>query len=354
MKKLLTVIACASLVCGSAAAESPTVSISFSNELGSDVVNITKNKTVFAGFYDEAKTDIVSEKVDAGIDAKFVMTTDENGKPGSLSWNSEDSDWYLTFRPVQAASLGFSTDFFMEGSYLVIEDKNISGGRLGSDGFTAAFTGVKNLIIAATVPFGYDSENNRNWFTTTYTEADGTETTRYLNAGFGASYTFDDKGSVGAVIHDVANNRTRGFGVYGSAHPAEGVAVYAGYAFNDTEGLCDVADTEGADDSLVNASVSFKKSAFGCSADYITTVKDDALFYAAADFSYDVTDKITVELGGTVHAAYRSTADGMYVVKPAVTYTPGEIGEFKVESDIAFTGKEFDSIKFPVYWKYSF
>ncbi|HAH61706.1 MAG TPA: hypothetical protein DCL73_06370 [Treponema sp.] len=352
MKKIIAAaLACAALVGGSAAsAEESTETnnsvITFSNELGSDVVNITKDKTTFAGFYDEVTADITSEKVDAGIDATLRLGVDEDGKPDSFSWSGDDFDWYLTFRPIQTVSLGFSTDFPAAGSYLAVEDDNIAGGKLGSDGFTAAFTGVPGLMLAATVPFSSDTDGGYNWFKHTETDDDGDETTTYLNFGFGAEYSFADKGTLAAVVHNPVNTDSFGYGVYGSLTPVEGLAVYGGYAYRDEDGICDVAG-----DNLFNASVSYTKDAFGCAADYVSTDTD---FYTGVNVSYNVTETINVALGGTVNAEYDDASSGTYVLKPAVTYTPGEIGEFYAEADFSFVDEDFDSVCFPVYWKYSF
>jgi hypothetical protein len=352
MKKIIAAaFVCAVLAGGSAvsaeeATETKNSVITFSNEFGSDVVNVTKNKTAFAGFYDKVTTDITSERVDAGVDATLVHGVDEDGKPDSFSWSGEDFDWYVTLRPVGMISLGFSTDFPAAGSYLVVEDDNIAGGKLGSDGFTVAFTGVPGLMLAATIPFTSDADGGYNRFKYTDTDDDGTDVTTYLNFGFGAEYCFGDKGALAAVVHNPVNSDSFGFGVYGSLTPVDGFELYGGYAFRDEDGICDVAG-----DNLFNASVLYTKDAFGCAADYVTT---DADFYGAVDVSYTVTEPIAVSLGGTVNASYDDVSAGTYVLKPAVTYTPGTLGEFKVEADISFTDEDFDSVCFPVYWKYSF
>jgi hypothetical protein len=352
MKKIImAALACAVLTGGYAAsaeesAETDNSVITFSNELGSDVANITKGKTVFAGFYDEVTADVTSERIDAGVDATLRLAVDEDGKPESFSWRGDGFDWYLTFRPIQVISFGFSTDFPAAGSYLAVEDDNIAGGKLGSDGFTAAFTGVPGLMLAATIPFTSDTDAGCNWFKHTETNDDGDETTAYLNFGFGAEYSFADKGTLAAVVHDPVNTGSFGYGVYGSLTPADGLALYGGYAYRDEDGICGVAG-----DNLFNASVSYTKEAFGCAADYVSAGTD---FYTGVNFSYNATETVNVALGGTINAAYDDASSGTYVLKPAVTCTPGEFGEFYAEVDFSFVDKDLDSVCFPVYWKYSF
>ena len=97
MKIKIVSLVCAAFIAGSTVfAEESTQPknsvITFSNELGSDVVNVTKDKTTFAGFYDEVITDITSEKVDAGIDAALTLSADDDGIPDSFSWSGEDFD----------------------------------------------------------------------------------------------------------------------------------------------------------------------------------------------------------------------------------------------------------------------
>jgi hypothetical protein len=351
MKKIVTAaLACAVLAGGSAAfAEESTKTINhaltFINKFGSDVVNITKDGTAFAGLYNEVTAVITSEKIDAGIDATLRLAADGTGAPESLNWSSEDFDWYATFRPVRTISLGFSTDFFAPGSYLAVEDDNISGGKLGSDGFTAAFTGVSGLMLAATIPFASDADGGYNWFRHTGTDESGTETTSYLNFGFGAQYDFGRKGSVAVVVRDPANSGSFGYGVYASLTPVDGFGLYAGYASRDEDGICGVAG-----DNLYNASVSFTKCLLGCAADYVTTYSG---FYAGVNFTCGITDAVSLALGGTVNALYSDAAAGTYVLKPAVTCTPGAVGEFNAEADFSFSNQALDSVTFPVYWKYS-
>jgi hypothetical protein len=90
MKEKIVSLVCAAFIAGSTVfAEESTQQknsvITFSNELGSDVVNVTKDKTTFAGFYDKVITDVTSEKVDAtyldfGFGAEYTF-----GNRGTLA-----------------------------------------------------------------------------------------------------------------------------------------------------------------------------------------------------------------------------------------------------------------------------
>jgi hypothetical protein len=166
-------------------------------------------------------------------------------------------------------------------------------------------------------------------------------------AGFGAEYALDNIGSVGVVVHNVANIDERGVGVYASFSGIPGVNLYTGYAYNDQDGICDVGG-----DNLINASVSVEKDSFNCAADYVTNGDDD--FYAALTAEYNAAEAISVSVTGTAHTTYNRIGDGSYCLKPAVTYTHNTLGAFCFETDVTFTGEGFDSLCFPVYWKYSF
>lgn len=327
-------------------------SVSFENELGSDVVNVTKDgdttKSTFAGFYNETVIDFESEKVTAGIDAKFQMNVDSDGNPESFAWVKEDFDWYATFSPISVLTLGLSDDIFMDGSYLIIEDDNVAGGKLGSDGVSVSVTAIPNLTIAATVPFGFDSDSEVNYFSNSDT---------YFNFGFGAEYDFE-KGKIGAVMHNPCNTEVSGFGIYGSFTGVENLSVNAGFAYRDADTLLFVTDNEDyvaekeGDNYTVNASASYGIASFIFAADYVTTFNQN--FYGAAQVGYNIIEPLTVSVTGTTFTTYDEFSKGTFCLKPAVVYVNEKLGEFSVEADITFVDGEFSSLTFPVYWKYSF
>ncbi|MGN0728843.1 hypothetical protein [Treponema sp.] len=360
MKKSLVLgaVLSAAVICGTAFAQEGEAdngfSVTFSNELGSDVVNITEDDTTFAGMYNELTAEMYSERVDVGVRAKFYLTTDEDGKPEAISLRDEDDeidfDWFAAFRPVDMITLGLSTDFFTAGSYLVIEDDNLSKGALGSDGFTVAFTGIEGLTLAATVPFGFDETN---WIDEDITDDDGKTETRHFNIGFGAEYMFRDVISLGATFKDVCNSDDFTFGVYAGIFPVEGLSIFAGYTTEDDDGLCDVSG-----DNLVNVSVLYEADSFSLAADYLTS---DKMFYAAAKAAVSVKEIVEVSATGTLNAFYdkddaeeAEAPEQLWCIKPAITFFPNERNEICIEADFAFTNDDFDSICFPVYWKYYF
>jgi len=350
--KSTAVILCSILVSCAAVYADDAIKIESYNKIGSDIVKITDDSSAFAGMYDRFVTDITSDRVDAGIDAKMQLTTNEWGRPDAISLNKDKWDWYAAFRPVRDVTLGFSTNYWLAGSYLVIEDDNIAGGKMGSDGFTAAYSGIPGLTLAVTAPFGFDEESDGP---DKFDDKDA-EPEKYFTAGIGGEYNFKDKVFLGVTVHDAANDDTRGWGVYGSFVPSDSFVLYAGYGYRDKEGLCDVSGN-----NLVNASFKFTPGVFLFEGDYITNINGDKgnaadcdIFYAAADIGYNVTDEVLIEAGGTVHAEYGNADKGKYVLKPALIYTHKTLGEFKVEADITWIDQNFDNMCFPLYWKYSF
>jgi len=339
-KKIITVLAVTSTCVFSSFSNENSSSFTFSNEIGSDIVNVSKDSSTFTGAYNEVKAEFSSEKIDAGIDAKIVFAVDEDGLPQSLLFSDEDFDWYTVFRPINEFSIGFSADTFATGSYLFVEDDNIASGNLGSDGITFSFNGVENLTLAVTVPF---SEIEANFFSTTDSETD--EKTLF-NFGIGAEYNFFDKATIAATLKNPLNSDSLGFGFYASVTPLDGLQILAGYSSNEEEGLCDVAGK-----NLFNASIAFENDNFAAAFDYITTDTD---FYSGILFGMNATEKIAVELGGTLNSSYKDNSNLQYVIKPALIYTVENLGEFKAEVDIGFNDSGFESVCFPVYWCYSF
>lgn len=338
-KKIVTVVAVTLACVFSAFTNENTPSLTFSNEIGSDIVNVSKDSSTFAGAYNEVKAEFSSEKVDAGIDAKIVLATDEDGLPQSLLFSSEDFDWYTVFRPINGFSVGFSADTFATGSYLFVEDDNIASGNLGSDGVTFSFDGIENLTLAVTVPF---SETEANFFSKTDSETD--EKTLF-NFGLGAEYNLFDKATIAATLKNPLNSDSLGFGFYASVTPLDGLQIFAGYSSNEEEGLCDVAGK-----NLFNASIVYENDLFAVGFDYITTDSD---FYSGILFGMNATDNIAAELGVTLNSSYKDNSNIKYVFKPAVSYTVENLGEFKAEVDIGFNDSGFESVCFPVYWSYS-
>lgn len=343
MKKLIYSLSFMFLfVCNSLIANESEVSLSFSNEIGSDVLVISNDDAVFPGVTNETIFELTSEKIDAGIDVVFELITDEDGKPDVLSFT--DFDWFLTFRPVDSLSLNLHKDLFANGSYLVVEDDNIASGNMGSDGFSVGFTGIPNLLLVSTIPL------EDNFFSTSYMNDDGKEEDYYFNIGFGAEYFLFDKLSLSTTVKNIFNNDFTSFGFYVGFSPIEELSIYGGYSYND-EGFRSVYG-----DNIFNASFIYENDSFTFGADYVTSSDN---YYTGVSFGFALTDEISLGINATLDSVYKldDMPDGekfLFCINPNACFIINENNEIGVETVFNFTDDGFADISFPVYWNYSF
>lgn len=322
--------------------------VSASNELGSDLVYITDGDNKFAGIYDEIIIDVTSERVDAGLDviAWYDNNGGKDGDSGRLFYSKEDFDWYAVLRPINDLNIGFSADNWLTGSYMFVEDDNVSGQKMGSDGLSFLYTGLPNLCIGVTAPFDLDENNNFDEF----------------KFGFGAEYILSEAIVLGAAINDVSHDE-RIISFSAGFFPISGLEVYAGYSYQDFEGLCDVWGTH-----LLNASLIYSFDRFAVGADFLTnfgTGDDDDTaksksgvseydFYGALYGEYRIVDPILIYLTLADTAVFNRVGDGRFVVNPGVEYDTGRIGAFSVEVKLEYVEGKFSKVCFPVAWVYEF
>lgn len=343
MKKLIYTLSFLSLfLCNNLVAQENNYSLSFSNEVGSDVIIISDENAIFPGIVNETIAEFTSEKVDVGIDAVFELVTDEDGKPESISYT--DFDWFLTFRPFASLSLNLHKDLFTTGSYLVVEDDNISSGNMGSDGFSVGFTGIPNLTLVSAIPL------DSNSFSKTYLNEEGKEEDYYFNIGFGAEYLLFENLALGATVKNIFNTDFISFGFYVGFSPIENLSIFGGYSYND-EGFRSVLG-----DNIFNASVVYEKEKITLAADYVTSNDN---YYSAVGFGFVMTDKVSLGINVTLDGVYNSdeALDGekfLLGVNPNATFLINEKNEIGVETVFNFTDEGFADVSFPVYWNYSF
>lgn len=352
MKKLITLVLCSALLSGFAFGQEETdFSLEFSNELGTEIVEITDDDSTFPGFYDFMKVGFDSEKVWAGVEAKGCFTTDSNGDPYSLSYNIDKFDWWIGFRPLNILELSYSENYSTDGAYLPVEDDYLVNGCLGSDGFTVAVKPIENLMLSVTAPFGLDDENIFKFEQADDEEdPDSDTTTKYFNFGFGAEYALNEKLKFSTTLKNVCNSDDIGFGVFAFASPVEGLALNCGYAYR-SEGLCDV---EG--DNLYLFAAQYSNDKLAVAADFLSS--HDGL-YTAADFCFNVTDLLTPGAQFTLNKVFDEDDydDGEkwnLVMKPYLVLNINENNEVKIEVDISVSDDGYESTTFPVYWKYYF
>lgn len=160
---------------------------SFSNEVSSDLVTITKaddTEKDFAGISEKAEFEFKSEKVDAGVMVEF--TIDDYGADEGYGFKWTDYNYYIEFRPIHEITLAWHDDIYTTASYLPVWDDNVSTGNFGSDGFTVVTRPYPGLRIAATIPFQFENDGPN---TINFLNGDSDSGEDDFNFGFGFDYT---------------------------------------------------------------------------------------------------------------------------------------------------------------------
>lgn len=323
MKKFLATILTAAILTASVCAE---VTFSAYNKLSSEVVGITLGDnpaTSFAGFQNKASASFLSDKVDAGITASCFLNSDDTAF-GLLGYKL--NDWYIEFRPFSILTVGFHDTINTPGSYLPIEDDNLSAGNLGSD-LVLVLRPITGLRIAAGADFN------------SYFNSDAVKP--YLN--FGVDYAYSDIGAVGVTFRNVLNSFE--CGAFVSFKKVDGLTVNLGYSYNN-------AGIESVAGNLLSLGLSYEKGAFGLYSDVVTNFKGaGADLYAGLCGSYSVTDKVSLSLTGTVVTGFDEGDDSVYLIEPDFAYTTGA---HKFSAGVKTVIADTCTISFPVYWKYTF
>ena len=95
-----------------------------------------ENEKDFPVLKDKMSVEYKSEHVDAGITA-VVGLDDFDGK--NFGIDGYIDDWYVEYRLIQPITLALHDNIYMDGSALPVYDDNVSGGNIGSDGFTVVY-----------------------------------------------------------------------------------------------------------------------------------------------------------------------------------------------------------------------
>lgn len=335
-KKLFAVVAAAA-VAGSAFAD---VELSFSNEVSSDIVNVTIPKdgdssASFAGITETASVEVTSDRVDAGLEVSFSFNVNDDDaladSKGNSKWANlagyEIDDYYIEFRPVDILTLGFHDSIFTPGSYLPVEDDNLGNGNLGSD-FVLCLRPIEGLRATAGIDFV-------SYF--------GHEDFDAAKLNFGIDYT-TDAFSAGAALRDVINNF--GFGVFGALTAVDGLNLTAGFAYND-----EFADVAG---NLLSVGASYDiTDSLSAALDFVTNFGDDGNdMYVGASCAFGATDALELSLAGTFKNDFDADDSSVISVEPGVTYTVGN-HEFGFAVSLEFANDE-TALAFPISWTYSF
>lgn len=264
----------------------------FTNEIGSDVVNVTGNahndyidsnyRSEFAGIYDKITVKYNSEKLSFELAPKFGikdvnenyyskntsngalghgsnvsynrLRADANGTLNSddLAFNYWGFDWGLRFTPFDIVDFYLNDGPDIIGSRLPARGKNWGASSLGSDGFAIVMKPIDSLRISGAIPFGFTFASDPNFLNAEVEDSWVSELTtnsRASNYKFrvdvGADYSLGMFG-VGAKVNNLINAGARQYGVYAGANAG---ALTANLGFNYAEDYQNFLDA--FDDGLI-------------------------------------------------------------------------------------------------------
>jgi hypothetical protein len=337
MKKIASLLAALIVLCSFVFAEGES-SLSFYNKVKSSIVDIADGEASFSGIKEEVDVEYLSNSLDFWVNAtaKGSVISDLNSKAedykyfGITDW---DVDWYVEFRPWQKVTFFWHDAVFCGGAYLPVEDDSVGAGNLGSSGLGICLRPIGGLRIAA----GFDFPSNFG------------KENEAPKMNFGIDYAYGSLFSIGATARDVANDG-RSFGFYAGVNPIEGLALTAGYATIDADGIVDVAGK-----NLVSFGASYGTGPFWAGLDLVTNFGEgtgDFDLYLGTDLAYTFNDSWAADLYfmGEFDFDIDST-NPLFVINPNVTYTTGK-HTFSAGVEVDICGNT--TVNFPVYWKYSF
>lgn len=323
---------------------------SFENTLSTDVMNVeiegSEFEGSFAGFENETVVDFTSEKLDFGLDILFNIGTDKTtDDKGYLYIGTGDNypyasfsieDYYIEFRPIDLLGIGFHRSYGLAGSYLPVEDDNVTeAGSIGSD-LGVFIRPIDGLVIQAGLDFVSLFGGDDSW--------------DKPKLNFGAEYEFTDLLFVGGALHDIIND-DRSMGIYVSFVGLEGFTINGGFTYNG-----DIADVSG---NLLNAGVIFEQDALSIGGDFAVAFGGDADedfdLYAGVSVGYQITDPFGISVDATFKTDFDAEENGWELgISPAVTYALNDNHEFGAGVDLTFEGGTKTTLAFPIYWTYSF
>jgi hypothetical protein len=310
--------------------------VSFNNKVSSDIVGITIPKegdttAEFAGIKDTVKAEFTSEKVDAAVKLTFTFNTATNSDDSVYAglFGYTINDYYIEFRPVDMFTIGWHDTISTDGSYLPIEDDNLSNGNLGSD-FVGVIRPIEGLRIAAGLDFDSlfgkkDDDSNKG-----------------PKINIGADYVADGF-SLGVTLRNPINNI--GYGAFASLSAVENLWADIGFSYNDS-----FKDVSG---NLLSLGATYDVGICSLAFDFVTNFgKEESAedLYVGLSAGFGVTDALT--LGAMTQAEFDfNTSDSQDVlVEASAEYVVGK-NTFSAAVDVEFTATA-TAVSFPVYWKY--
>lgn len=329
----------------------------FKNTISTGIVNwdLTNKDAEFAGLYNNTSVELLSGKVDCGIDATFGLLK-PSAKPIQFT-DMNINDWYIEFRPFEKFTFGLHDVIYTHGSYLPVLGTNINNGNIGSD-IVVVWRPVQGMRIGLGygIPSFFGEDNY------------GNEAHPVFNVG--ADYTYGKKFSVGFSIRDIINNF--GAGIYGEVLAVENLYVTYGYTYNNDatsiEEMFSKAFTDGDMNLVYNnlekniflgkhivslgATYKYKKADFALDFAY-SNISSNNIFYIGSDISFAATDAIDLGFKYTVLTDFDGTSYMRF--NPSFDYSAKSWGcgvgvNFLMLNE---SGTKANMLSFPVYFEFS-
>lgn len=335
---------------------------SFSNEVSSDLVTITKaddTEKDFAGISEKAEFEFKSEKVDAGVMVEF--TVDDYGADEGYGFKWTDYNYYIEFRPIHEITLAWHDDIYTTASYLPVWDDNVSTGNFGSDGFTVVTRPYPGLRISATIPFQFENDGPN---TINFLNGDSDSGEDDFNFGFGFDYTLGNLFSVGFTMIDAVDSDERSYGVFASIMPKNNEDFIISAGFSGSESSVDVEELDFTDELSISATKLYQVAcvynydALSLAAEIVGSIDKEENFYdlyTGVKAGYAIDDALSVSLTGKLFFDL-GNEDGIDEAETVMGFSP-EVeyvyGAHTFSFGVAFQVCDGDTfVKFPVSWKY--
>lgn len=360
MKKVLVLFAVLALFTTSMFAQSYEVY----NELGSDIVRLKPEadaKVRFAGIYDEVYGRVSSSIYTA--EARYRLGMDPVGEDHfnltNLSSRLRANVW---FRPVSFMELVLGNDYYMAvpGSYMVVYDEYLDGGRYGKNGFGMSFIPVDFIQFGFSIPeqSGVTFKDDFN-----------------LKFNLGGNFNINNVANVGVSFLGAAGG-DQTFGIYGNYTGSKEFYIGGGYTY-DAKSLAVRSDylSEAEEklfsfsDHLIDLTGKFNFNLFRFGFDFeIGFQNEDRKYdrtpmYVGLLFELNPADKFVVKVDGHYKASNISESDFNRTeiqVYPRVIVdltSRDELGagfKFVMVEELSKDNTYHNGFAIPVYWKHYF
>ena len=328
--------------------------VTFSNKVYSDVVELGISEdgvsSDFAGIKNITAATLSTPKLDMGLKMNFWAYNGEDEVAGKeypyfalgQKENLKSAGWAVTdywteVRPIDVLGIGFHRAYMVAGSYLPVEDDEISTGNIGSD-LGVFIRPVENLTIGSGLDFvsvfgGYKDAH------------------AYPLMNVGIEYLQKDSFGFGISFRNFING-SRSIGAYFSFMGVKGLVINAGFTYN--------GQFAGVSGDLLSAGVMFENDSFGINGDLVIDIddgKNDGYdLYSGVEFTYNITKPLVLGAVGTLKADFnydKSAYVGLHPVVGTNAYVKYLVNKHHVLSagvNIEFA--DATTITLPVYWLY--